>query len=125
MEYIQIKLKQKNKKSIKINMISGEDVEIGKIYQETPYEMKKTSCCTEETKTNIKVLCIFAIVAWPLGRFILAIQGDDKYCNVCSPVGENVIIWMVGALGIALFSLFAACIAACIIGILSPLSPTR
>ena len=116
-------------------MISVEDVEIGKIYQETPEEMKtpscctdemkKSICCTEETITNIKVLCIFAVVAWPLGRFILLIQGGDKYCSVCSPVGENAIIWVVGSFWIALFVMIFVCIVACILSIFAPLSPTR
>jgi len=116
-------------------MISTEDIEIGKIYQETPEEMKKTPCCrdemkksiccTEETKTNIKIICILAVVAWPIGRLILLIQGAKKYCSVCSSEGENLIIWIVGSFWIALFAMILASIVACILGIFAPLSATH
>ena len=102
-----------------------EDQEIAKIYQETPEEMKGAIICTEDRKTNMKVICIALMLGWPVGRFILLIQGEDEYCDICSPVGENVIVWIAGLLWFGLFVVFLVAILACTISCCAPLARTN
>ena len=123
MEYIRRKLNRMKRKKISNTMSQIEDIEIGKIFQTEPEGMKKTKWCTKETCVNLKVLCIFIVLAWPVGRFALFVKGDARYCNECSLEGENGIIWTIGALWLMMISCILTFCLAGIAGCLASLLP--